>query len=503
MMKKIVLIVSIIIILVCSPVEAQTTEFTYQGSLRNASVPAGGNYDFEFALFDAVSGGTQIGSTVSLNSVEVTDGIFSVNLNFGANFPGANRYLEIHVRQTGGGAFTTLTPRQTITSTPYAVKSLNAENAVNATNATQLGGVNSSQFVQTTDSRLSDSRNPLPSSSNYIQNIPGVGQQTASFNITGGGSANIFNASVQFNIGGNRVLSVPGTSNVFAGVNSGNVNTGANNSFFGTQAGFANTTANNNSFFGFFAGQLTNSGANNSFFGSTAGQKNTTGGTNSFFGLASGNSNTGGNSNAFFGSFSGQSNLNGGSNAFFGHRAGEVNTDGSENAFYGSFAGQANTTGFRNTLIGGSANVGSNNLNNATAIGANALVSLSNSLVLGNNVNVGIGTSTPTYKLQIIDSSNTGLRVQTDTTGGTLASFGGNGAFQIDAFGIVGGRLSVKENGNVGIGTNNPNTKLQVTGGSVFITNPNSLIITSPNGACWFITVNNAGALTTISVPCP
>ena len=119
---------------------SQTTEFTYQGRLLNASAPAGGNHDFEFALYDAVSGGVQIGSTLTRASVAVADGSFSVKLDFGNNFPGANRFLEIHVRQTGGGAFTPLTPRQQINSTPYSVQSLNATNATNAVNAGNFTG---------------------------------------------------------------------------------------------------------------------------------------------------------------------------------------------------------------------------------------------------------------------------------------------------------------------------------------------------------------------------
>lgn len=80
--------------------------------------------------------------------------------------------------------------------------------------------------------------------------------------------------------------------------------------------------------------------------------------------------------------------------------------------------------------------------------------------------NVGIGTTNPASKLVVIDSSNTGLRVQTNTAGGTLASFGGFGDFQIDANGTSGGRLMVKENGKVGIGTASPLYKLHVSAGS-------------------------------------
>lgn len=60
------------------------------------------------------------------------------------------------------------------------------------------------------------------------------------------------------------------------------------------------------------------------------------------------------------------------------------------------------------------------------------------------------------------------------------------------------------ETGNVGIGTFQPGAaRLKVQGGNVFIAAPNSLVITSPNGACWRIAVNNAGGLTATSVTCP
>lgn len=112
---------------------SQATAFTYQGSLTSNSSAANGNHDFEFLLFDA--GGTQLGSTVTQNGVAVTNGIFAVSLDFGSVFPGAARFLEIHVRTQEGGVFTTLSPRQPLTSTPYSVKSLSADNAVIAVTA--------------------------------------------------------------------------------------------------------------------------------------------------------------------------------------------------------------------------------------------------------------------------------------------------------------------------------------------------------------------------------
>src|SRR5439155_21331372 len=140
--------------LLATNASAQTTAFTYQGRLTDGGTSANGNYDLQFALWDSSSGGSQIGSTQLISTVTVSSGVFAVTLDFGANaFPGANRFLEISARLSGGSSFTLLLPRQPITSTPYAVRSGNATFADAATNATQLGGVGASQYVQTSDSR--------------------------------------------------------------------------------------------------------------------------------------------------------------------------------------------------------------------------------------------------------------------------------------------------------------------------------------------------------------
>ena len=87
---------------------------------------------------------------------------------------------------------------------------------------------------------------------------------------------------------------------------------------------------------------------------------------------------------------------------------------------------------------------------------------------------VGIGTGVfspanlPLFKLHVIDSGNTGLRVETNTVGGTVASFGQNGDFAIDSNGTSAGRFVVKETGNVGIGTTTPpSTKLEIRGNAL------------------------------------
>ncbi|MBK8466628.1 MAG: hypothetical protein IPL32_12430 [Chloracidobacterium sp.] len=358
-------------VFIATGISAQTTAFSYQGSLKDGASAANGNYDFQFALYDAVSGGNQLGSTLTRNSVAVATGIFSVSLDFGSQFPGANRFLEIRVRLTGQPSLTTLTPRQQINSQPYSVKSLGADTATTATNATQLGGVAASQYVVTTDPRMTDSRSPTAGSTNYVQN--GTSPQSSSnFNVSGTGTANILNSTTQFNLNGNRILSAP-ASNLFVGPQTGQSNTtGNSNSFFGSSAGANNSSGGNNSFFGYFAGNTTNTGSGNAFFGYQAGRSNTTGGVNSYFGFNAGEFSTTANYNSFFG-FNAGNKTTAEDNSFFGAAAGQNTTTGYQNSFFGRQAGSTNTTGFQNSFFGRNAGLsntaGDNNSFFGTAAG--------------------------------------------------------------------------------------------------------------------------------------
>lgn len=360
------------------PLYCQTNSFTYQGKLTDGGAPANGTYQMSFKLYD--NNGNQIGSTISDVSTTVTNGIFTVQLDFGATAfsSGGDRYLEIYVRHNPADAYARLSPQQPITSVPYAVRSQSSANADTATNAAQLGGVAANQYVITTDMRLSDARPPTEGSELYIQNNTTV-QRQSNFNISGTGAANIFDAGAQFNIGGIRVLSVSGSASfsntdTFVGVGTGASNTpGVPNPDSGTL----------NSFFGYNAGNANTVGRYNSFFGYKAGQSNTIGVSNSFFGTQAGLTNTQGISNSFFGVGAGQSNTSGSSNSFFGQSAGLANTVGANNTFIGIGAGQTNTNGSNVTIVGASGGVGADNLSYATAIGADAIVNANNTIVLG------------------------------------------------------------------------------------------------------------------------
>ncbi|MBS1793557.1 MAG: hypothetical protein JSS81_06865 [Acidobacteria bacterium] len=108
-----------------APGFAQTSVFNYQGRLTDGSSGANGLYDFQFVLYDAAAAGAQIGATQTVTGVNVTAGIFDVQLDFGAAaFPGADRWLEIRVKKPAEAAYTMLTPRQAVTSAPYAIRAL-------------------------------------------------------------------------------------------------------------------------------------------------------------------------------------------------------------------------------------------------------------------------------------------------------------------------------------------------------------------------------------------
>lgn len=102
---------------------AQTlgSAFTYQGTFADGGVPANGSYDFEFALFTVASGGAVV-QTVTKSAVAVSGGLINTSVDFGAQtYNGQVKWVEVHVRPAGGGAFTTLNPRQALTAAPYAM----------------------------------------------------------------------------------------------------------------------------------------------------------------------------------------------------------------------------------------------------------------------------------------------------------------------------------------------------------------------------------------------
>jgi N-acetylneuraminic acid mutarotase len=100
----------------------QGTAFTYQGRLQDGTNHATGSYDISFSVWNNAAGASQVGSSVTNLAIGVTNGLFTVTLDFGLGiFDGTPRWLEINMRTNGNGAFSTLSPRQALTAAPYAI----------------------------------------------------------------------------------------------------------------------------------------------------------------------------------------------------------------------------------------------------------------------------------------------------------------------------------------------------------------------------------------------
>ena len=435
--SKLLIMIAILIVSVIQSAAQVSTEFTYQGKLTVSGAPASGTFDLRFTLEDV--NGFSLGKPVELPGTTVTNGIFTVSLDFGTEFFDQNdRYLKIEVRHSSENPddYTELAPLQKLTPAPtsffsrnslFAVESGNATNAQNSQDSQTLGGIAANGFIQNSTAQ----------------------QSSANFSISGDGAAggtlsgNVINTATQYNLGGSRILgsvgsslyagpnsgsSSTGTFNSFFGILTGSVNTtGNSNSFFGANAGFNNTTGNNNNFFGRLAGGSTTTGGSNAFYGSSSGFSNTTGSNNSYFGITAGFSNetsssnssfgyaagfkNAGNANSFLGYNAGYNNTYGESNSFFGQNSGFNNTQGGNNIFIGGRAGINNTTGNANTFVGeqsgGNITTGNGNtfvgnltytnvgsISFSTAIGAGANVSTSNTIMLGTSSEKTIAAGT-------------------------------------------------------------------------------------------------------------
>ena len=97
------------------------TSWTYQGQLRRSGAAYTGACNFQFSLWDAASAGTQQAGMPPINGVNVVNGLFTVQIDFGPNLIiGSALWLATSVQCSGDGGFTQLDPRQLLTATPYA-----------------------------------------------------------------------------------------------------------------------------------------------------------------------------------------------------------------------------------------------------------------------------------------------------------------------------------------------------------------------------------------------
>src|SRR2546421_147242 len=123
----------VLAVLVAGNAFGQSGAFSYQGRLTDDGKPANGPYDFLMTLYDTATNGSVVGSSLFLNDVAVTNGLFTQVLDFGAfPFIGEPRWLEIWVRPGAtNGPLTVLAPRQPLTAAPYALFAATAGTLLN------------------------------------------------------------------------------------------------------------------------------------------------------------------------------------------------------------------------------------------------------------------------------------------------------------------------------------------------------------------------------------
>jgi hypothetical protein len=283
------------LILSIQPVLAQGTAFTYQGRLDNGTNPVNGNYDLTFALYNASTSGAQAGSTLTNLDVGVTNGLFILREDFGAQFNGMAYWLQIGVRTNGSTTFTPLSPRQELTPTPYAIYADNAGS------------------------------NPL---------IADPGTQNFFAGLDAGNAAS------------------PGTYNTAIGFSALNINTGSYNSALGNDALAANTTGDANTADGVFTLWKNTTGGNNTAFGADAMAYNISGNQNTAVGQGALENNTNGSANVALGTLAMANGVGGSDDTAVGFEALQNNSTGFQNTATGYGAMSANTTGSYNTANG-------------------------------------------------------------------------------------------------------------------------------------------------------
>ncbi|HAS39775.1 MAG TPA: hypothetical protein DCS93_04820 [Microscillaceae bacterium] len=213
---------------------------------------------------------------------------------------------------------------------------------------------------------------------------------------------------------------------------------------FGTNSG---TTGNQSSFFGYRSGQV-NTGAYNTFVGHDAGKKNTTGTYNTFLGTSAGQGNITGKYNLLLGASAGLLNNNTiGYNVMLGASAGILN-NGAYNIFIGESAGAA-ASGSNNVFIGyrtGFSTSGSYKLAIGNGSGTPLISGSFSSKV------VGINTSNPRATLEVYKNGGTStlrLHAGNPNVGSSIDFFNGARG-TADEFYMVGIRAKKNAAGTAG-----------------------------------------------------
>ena len=327
-----------------SALHAQGTAFSYQGRLNDGGNPATGIYDLRFTICDALTSGNVVAGPNTSSATGVTNGLFTVTLDFGSGvFTGSNRWVEIAARTNGAASFTTLAPRQPILPAPYAIMANSASNLLGTLPTAQLTGTftgNGSGLTSLNPASLSAGMAGInisgnaataTTANNFSGSLAGdvTGPQGATVVTSVGGStaayihsaeqaanaatsANTASAIVKRDASGNfsagtltlsGTLNLPATPiiyanygtllfaddniNFYAGPSAGKFDAGFRNTGIGGGALYDNTSGSYNTANGYNALDWNSTGSDNTAVGFAAMFENTSGSRNTAFGETS------------------------------------------------------------------------------------------------------------------------------------------------------------------------------------------------------------------------
>jgi len=287
---------------------ALSTTFTYQGQLQQSGMPENATCDFQFTVFDQAgsgsppTGGAPQGCVVQ-NGVVVTNGLFTVPLDFGSSptsspFTGSDRWLQVAVCCGGGcasatcptvdGSYATLSPRQQLTATPYALYAPVAGSA-NGLSSSCSGCVSGSNIAAgaVTGSNLA--------SSTVTGTNIAMGTITGSHLASGVAASNLgftpahagANSDITALSGLTGNISLPESTATAGNILKGSTRfihdypgAGSGNTFVGESAGNFSLSGSNNTAVGHAALQSLQTGSQDTALGSSAGVNLTTGSNN-------------------------------------------------------------------------------------------------------------------------------------------------------------------------------------------------------------------------------
>jgi hypothetical protein len=497
------------------------TKFTYQGRIAQAGTGVTGPVDFEFALYDDPNAGTQVGPTIQRDDVPASDGLFTTDLDFGDVFNGQKLWLEIRVsRDYPTEPYTTLTPRQELTPTPYAMWADDAGNAAFAADSDLLDGNDSSAFSLTGHTHTASQVTGIPNG--FVVFGAADTSLTGESDFTYNSATNNLSISGNMNVGGvyqinnGTVLRVSdANNNTFVGLSGNGTTTGTNNTAVGDTALVAVTNGASNTAVGASAlaavtGGVDPAGTRNTAVGASSLAADTTGYANTAVGLNTLAANTTGFANVAMGAFALIANVGGFGNIAIGVQALQTATATSGNVAIGLNSQQLNNGGIDNTGVGtatlakvvtGNSNsafgtnaLANNTASDNTAVGSQALVA--NTTGTGNtavgkstlaaNQSGNQNTAMGQYALDAITTTSNdtaiGFQALTANSGGdnhtavgSNALAGLTGGFRNTAVGSSAGQVLATGSDNIYIGYQ---AGLSHTGSE-----SNNIIIGSPGSA--------------------